>query len=136
MIKLPEINEDVKEKFYKNNKKSFEDLLLSFQGKPEFRKITRYFFMSNGLDDKKVKNILTGDIHCLLDAINQIGPLSGDSKKSPQKDFKCLYDNFSRRKIGKELCDLLKVKVCPYCNRSYIHTLANHGVRPQYDHFF
>lgn len=136
MIKLPEISKAVKEKFYNDNKKRFEQLLLSSQKKCEFHEITRYFFDSNNLNQKKVKNVLIGDINCLIDAIKQIGPQPGDSNASPQKEFKRLYDKFINRIMGKELCDLMNVKVCPYCNRSYIHTLSNHGVRPQYDHFF
>lgn len=52
------------------------------------------------------------------------------------------YDLFVSRKKGWNayvLSELLKVNVCPYCNRNYTYTIRNkNGViaRPEFDHFY
>ena len=60
----------------------------------------------------------------------------GEIDEAKNEGFHKLYDNFTKRKLGKEWAELIGVKVCPYCNRSYIFTLKKSGIRPQYDHYF
>ena len=136
MIKLPNINNTIKISFLRYIKPKFVDLILQFQRTSTHPFITNYFFNGINLDDNKVTDVLTGNISSLINAINNIGPMTGTAKTSPQQEFIKLYQNFTSSKLGKSLCDDLGIKVCPYCNRSYIHTLKHHGVRPQYDHFF
>ncbi len=51
------------------------------------------------------------------------------------------YDNFGQRTSYNlyDLAHLLKINVCPYCNRQYTFTISNNrdGItRPEFDHFF
>lgn len=136
MIKLPNISNDIKNSFLKYIKPRFKNLLLQFRNTSTYPLITNYFFNGTNLDDNKVTGVLTGDISSLINAIDSIGSITGSTNTSPQQEFIKLYQNFTSSKLGKSLCDDLGIKVCPYCNRSYIHTLKYHRVRPQYDHFF
>lgn len=136
MIKLKTIPKNIKDRFLKDNKSTYSALLYTLKKSTKYNKITDYFFNGLLLDDKKVEDVLIGDIDSLLNAIESIGKIEGTSKSSPQAEFINLYTKFTNRNLGKTLCDKLGIKVCPYCNRSYIHTLEYHSVRPQYDHFF
>ena len=136
MIKLPAISDAIKESFLHYIEPRFINLLKQFYKASKHSNIKNYFFNGANIDKNKIQSVLTGDISCLLDAIKNIGRLDGNSKTTPQQEFIKLYNNFSCSQLGKSLCDDLGIKVCPYCNRSYIHTLKFHRVRPQYDHFF
>lgn len=136
MIKLPPIDEKTKSKFLKYVKPRFKKLIEDFQTKSSHSKLTRFFYNGASIDDNKIEEIVIGDINRLLNAIKSIGNFSGTFNTSPQKEFIELYSKFTKSVLGKSLCDDLGIKVCPYCNRSYIHTLKKNGVRPQYDHFF
>ena len=51
------------------------------------------------------------------------------------------YENFSKNRDtwgAYKFCKELKVNVCPYCNRSYIHIVdrSKKSVRPEIDHFY
>lgn len=99
----------------------------------EVDRIAGYLSVDGNLDDTKIEELLLGNITKLKDAVNQIGIV-----KSPDiKDtFDGLYNNLITNKIMKDWAKKTGVTVCPYCNRSYIFTVENGGIRPQYDHFF
>jgi len=136
MIKLPTITDEIKKLYLEDNQKPFEDLLIQFYNSSQHPIITKYFFNGTSINHDRVKAVLIGDIDCLLDAIDNIGTLNGTPSASPHEEFLQLYKRFTQRNLGRTLCDKLQIKVCPYCNRSYIHTLKFYKVRPQYDHFF
>ena len=46
------------------------------------------------------------------------------------------YKNFSERKIACDILNAMKIEVCPYCNRLYIHTIKSRKVRAQFDHYY
>lgn len=99
----------------------------------ECEKITGYLSENGSLDDGKIENLLLGDISQLKAAIDAIGQI----KSSKIKDgFNQLYTNFTQQKLGKSWAEKMGVTVCPYCNRSYVFTVEDGGIRPQYDHFF
>ena len=53
--------------------------------------------------------------------------------------FGDFYKNFSNSKQAYDILDILKVNVCPYCNRQYTFTVRdeeNEKIRPQFDHFY
>ena len=136
MIKLPPINDKILTLHYKKQKKKYEDVLNELNKASACPKITNYFFSNGQLDENKVKNVLTGNPAQLKLIVKKIGEIPTSCKSTVQDKFLNLYDNFKDRSLGKSLCDDIGVKVCPYCNRSYIFTLKTDGVRPQYDHFY
>ena len=46
------------------------------------------------------------------------------------------YTSVSRRKVFTDILNMLNVRICPYCNRQYIITLASGKVKAQFDHYF
>lgn len=136
MIKLPRIDESLRIQYLRKQKKTFANLLNELNNSGTYPEITNYFFHAGTLDNAKVEDVLIGNVDCLIDAINSIGPIDGNARSSPQREFINLYQNYIKTKLGTSLFDKIGVKVCPYCNRSYIHTLQSGKVRPQYDHFF
>lgn len=136
MIKLPRISETLRTQYFHKQIKQFTNLLEKLKRNGACPNITNYFFHAGTLDDTKVKDVLIGDVDRLIDAIDSIGPIGGNAQSSPQREFIHLYQNYIKTKLGIFLFDEIGVKVCPYCNRSYIHTLQSGKVRPQYDHFF
>ncbi|PHF12219.1 HNH nuclease [Bacillus toyonensis] len=110
-------------------KKRIEEIHLM----SDYKRLDDYFFNASGeIDEKKLKKLILGNKSDLIGIIKSIGkiPLK---KKDP---FEKLYTNFTNRPWSKSLLEKLNVRVCPYCNRQYTFTLANAGIRPQFDHFF
>lgn len=136
MIKLPPIDKEIKNKFLKFVKPRFKKIIEDLQNESLHSNLTQFFYNGSKIDDNKIDEIIIGDLNNLLTAIKSIGTFTGTSYTSPQTEFIGLYNKFTNSVLGKSLCDDLGIKVCPYCNRSYIHTLKKNGVRPQYDHFF
>ncbi len=136
MIKLFAIDRSIEADFLRCVRPPFERLLSDFRARGRFPNITDYFFSGDTLNARRVEEVLVGEIECLLSAIDAIGAFGGKATSSPQKEFLALYHSFTATALGRSLCDRTGVKVCPYCNRSYIHTLRFHRVRPQFDHFF
>ena len=136
MIKLPPIEDKILELHYKKQKKKYEKVLNDLYKASACPKITNYFFSNGQLDENKVKTALIGNPAQLKLIIKNIGEIPTSCKSTVHDKFLNLYDNFKGRSLGKSLCDDIGVKVCPYCNRSYIFTLNRDGVRPQYDHFY
>ncbi|KGA95830.1 HNH nuclease [Alkalihalobacillus alcalophilus ATCC 27647 = CGMCC 1.3604] len=81
---------------------------------------------------KKTKKLIIGNKSDLIEIIKTIGEISLEKKDK----FDRLYINFTNRVWSKALLEKINVRVCPYCNRQYTFTLANEGIRPQFDHFF
>lgn len=132
MIKIPYINETITAKYLKDHFISYKATLENMKGHVKYQKVIDYLSTGPTLDDKKIKKLLIGDFDELKSAVSAIGEV--DEREG--EGFHRLYYNFTQRKRGKEWADLIGVRVCPYCNRSYIFTLKKSGVRPQYDHYF
>lgn len=132
MIKVPLISEELVDKYLKNHFASYKAELKNMRGNIKYDKVVDYLSTGMTLDDKKIKKLLIGDIDELKSAISFIGEVDEREKEG----FHRLYNNFTRRELGKEWAELIGVSICPYCNRSYIYTLKKSGVRPQYDHYF
>lgn len=52
--------------------------------------------------------------------------------------FTSIFSKFSNRNVAYNLLEILKVNVCPYCNRMYTFTVksGNKKTRPEFDHYF
>ena len=137
MIKLGEISGDLKKEFFDSVKDEYIELLKANSSNSKYDKITKFFSATaTYVDENRVKSVLIGEIDQLEFAAGEIKKIKrGKGAGEPQYDFNILYGNFTA-KLGHELTDRMGVKVCPYCNRAYIHTLKRKKVRPQYDHFF
>jgi len=133
MIKIPEIKKEDREAYEKDTFKRFKGFLETVLCNPKYNSIISYFSYNGQLDDSKIKQILTGNISVLKEAIKEIGILDNDEVVG---EFNKLYNNFTSRVFGKGWAEKIGVKICPYCNRSYVFTLKGENVRPQYDHFF
>ena len=144
MIKLPEISDVNKNKFFNDTRKKIVNLLIKNKKNLEFEKVISYCSTEEGeLDNEKIKILLTGDFSKLKEIINEIGIIekkkSGKNKEAKNTIhalFENEYTNFYKRKFGRTWAQAIGVTVCPYCNRSYIFTTSKKGTRPQYDHYF
>lgn len=135
MIKLKPIPAEIKEKFLQTYKAKYREIIQRLNRSHRQSRLIKYFVKNGAIDEQRIKDILIGEPNDLVGAIKSIGRIKGTSKSSIQIEFLRLYKYFTTT-MGKSLCDELGIKVCPYCNRSYIHTLIDDGVRPQYDHFY
>ena len=133
MIIIPKITDSLKQEYKEDTFKRVKTFLSSVVLDTHYGKIITYLSTNGILDDTKIENLLLGEIECLRSAIQEIGQITDDNVKNA---FGQLYDNFTKRKFGKSWAERIGVKICPYCNRNYIFTLRDSGVRPQYDHFF
>ncbi len=52
-----------------------------------------------------------------------------------KSEYEKVYINFSNHVAAYEILNVMKVNVCPYCNRQYTFTV-NGKTRPEFDHFF
>lgn len=52
-----------------------------------------------------------------------------------KNEYEKLYKNFSKRNAAYNILKVMKVNVCPYCNRQYTFTVKG-KTRPEFDHFF
>lgn len=146
MIRLPQISEENATRFCNDTYPRILTLLTKNEKNSQFQKIIRYCSTDGKLDDKKIKNLLTGDFSTLKKAIDQIGIIEKKcvQGKSPNKVdnptvndlFEAEYKKFCSRKLGINWAQRIDVTICPYCNRSYIFTSSKRGTRPQYDHYF
>lgn len=98
-----------------------------------YEPVIRYLSTDGQLDENKVKRLLIGNITELKAAICSIGEIREERNS---EGFHSLYNNFTNRTFGKQWAEKIGVTICPYCNRSYIYTLKQASVRPQYDHYF
>lgn len=56
-------------------------------------------------------------------------------RKYIELEYKKLYLNFSKRAAAYKILNIMKVNVCPYCNRQYTFTVKS-KIRPEFDHYF
>lgn len=136
MIKI-EIDDNIKELIqteqFKDNRKSIKSIIEDVNGISKYKKLHDYFSDESGsIDEKKLKKLIIGDKSDLIEIIKTIGEIPLEKRDR----FDRLYINFTNRVWSKALLEKLNVRVCPYCNRQYTFTLANEGIRPQFDHFF
>ena len=110
MIRLPQISEENATQFYNDTYPRILTLLTENEKNLQFQKIIRYCSTAGKLDDKKIKNLLTGDFSTLKKAIDQIGIIEKKcvQGKSPNKVdnptvndlFEAEYKKFCSRKLG------------------------------------
>lgn len=132
MIKISKIELDNQIKFLKDVKESYKTKLFEIKSDNKYKKLVEYLSKDGEIDDNKIERILIGSYDELIEAIKYIGEV----EEGRNEIFHVLYRNFINRNLAKEWAELIGVNICPYCNRSYIHTLKSKRVRPQYDHFF
>lgn len=130
MIKISKINNRNKDEFLENILEEYIEQLKKID-RERYKKLLEYLEDNGEISNKKVKKILVGDINVLREVIECVGEM----KEENEDAFHKLYTKFSNRKFGYSWAEKIGVKVCPYCNRSYIITLKGKS-RPQYDHFF
>lgn len=110
--------------------------------KKYYSKWYHYFYDENGeVKSDAVKELLLADRTKMKELIDKFGGY--DCNVKFEKTFSdgllnniFLYENFSKRKVVREMLGKMGITVCPYCNRSYITTLKNSKVRPQLDHYY
>ncbi len=83
----------------------------------------------------EVKKLLLGDKKYLEEIIEKVGKIENE-KADELLNLVFRYDAFSKRSVVKQILKILKVDVCPYCNRQYTTTLDKGNVRAQLDHYF
>ena len=95
--------------------------------------------------EKIIKDVQAKNIACESLHIFRNDPCKSAKQKQNKFHKKVMeafgYDNFIDQKKSwdaYELCEALKIDVCPYCNRQYIFTVDNQSgmVRPELDHYF
>lgn len=135
MIKIPDVSDENKENFFQNVGKRYIDALKVIKDIPACRKLVDYIYQNGEISIDNVRKIIIGDINELNKIIQIIGKIKKSDFPEVYKCFEKEYSKFTGRNFGKNWSKQIGVKVCPYCNRSYIFTLSK-GTRPQYDHFF
>lgn len=133
MIKIPDIDENVVKEYEQDTFEKYKNFLTTVFSEPKYASIINYLSCNGQLNDDKIKEILVGDITVLKESIKNIGIID---QEDVVKEFSSLYNNFTKRKLGRIWAEKIGVKICPYCNRSYVFTIKDESVRPQYDHFF
>lgn len=107
-----------------------------------YSNLYQYFYDGKGVvKTEEVKELLLADRAKMKELIDKFGSYNYDInlEKALSDDllrniFK--YENFSKRKVVREILRKMGITVCPYCNRTYITTLINSKVRPQLDHYY
>lgn len=144
MIKISKICDKNKNEFYADVKKSYSDLLEKIKKNEKNiynienrNKIIDYFYEDDKICENKVIEVITGDRKALEKVIKEIGILekNKDDKKL-HDEFESIYKNFTNREFRRTWGKKIGVKICPYCNRSFIYTTPKKGTRPQYDHYY
>lgn len=139
---------------YKGKKyKDYLEDILEFDKTMDFKEQIRPYIVSDNLKDLREKNIgLNG-----VDGRTKEEKLS-EEQKAKRKNAKHLFKAFCYEKFcdshateekwdAYKFCKGLNVSVCPYCNRQYIFTVAEHEehqregnvtcyARPELDHFY
>lgn len=133
MIKIPSISPSLTAQYMEDVFPRVKSFLEKNENNPKYGLVCQYLSTNRHLNDQKIETLLTGELPSLLAAINAIGPIKTEGN---DKGFHRLYNNFTNRNLGKVWGEKIGVKICPYCNRSYIFTLKHGGTRSQYDHFF
>lgn len=136
MIKInitDSVKEAIETEHYVDLKMRAKTIIEKIIGIVKYKNLRDYIYDETGnIDEKKLEKLIIGDKNELIKIINVIGEV-----KLVKNDlFDNAYTNFTNRVWSKSLLEKLNVRVCPYCNRQYTFTLANAGIRPQFDHYF
>lgn len=135
MIKIPEISVENKELFFNDVKDRYISILKDIKHNPVYRKLVNYIYVKGQISENRIRKIIIGDRVELNNIIQIVGIIRRKDDETVYKCFENEYKKFSRRAFGHDWAKRIGVKICPYCNRSFIYTLSN-GTRPQYDHFY
>lgn len=134
---------------YKDKKyKDYLEDVLGFDKTKDFKEQIRPYIVGDNLKDLREKNI----------GLNGVKKEDADDKKDKRTKASYLMKAFCYEKFcdshateekwdAYKFCKGLNVSVCPYCNRQYIFTVAEHEdhqrkgsvtcyVRPELDHFY
>lgn len=88
---------------------------------------------------QSLKQIVLAKPHQLESMIKKMKTIEKESPSQSKGMFKP-YTNFRNRNWALELLQHLNIKVCPYCNRQYVHTVVTKKgkkvVTPHFDHFY
>lgn len=101
-----------------------------------------YLYDENGaVKEDEVRELLLADRAKMEMFIDRFGSYNYNNKFEKNLSDNLLneifkYENFSKRKVVREILNEMGIAVCPYCNRLYITTLKNGKVRPQLDHYY
>lgn len=136
MIKIniaQEIKVEIEKLHYEDIKNRVIEKVKMMVGQAKYRRLIDYLYDTpNELNENKLKKMILGNKKDLIEIIDYIGEIKFENNDP----FNNLYSNFTNRNWSKILLEKLDVNVCPYCNRQYIFTLKDEGVRPQFDHYF
>lgn len=147
MIKLPNI-ESFEDEYYEVVKPIFENVIKrikKYRGskKEQYKDLKSYFTCDKKTYDQRLRMIICGKKNDLSNIIGTLKVMKDYKVKKGSKQkkvkytlLKDMYDNFCKTSFGKKWALKVGVTTCPYCNRSYITTLKDHSVRPEYDHFY
>lgn len=102
----------------------------------KYPKLYKILYDNSGAPKQdELKKIILSSRDGLKKYIHDIGEFKEeDGKEILEKVFK--FENFSKRKVAYEILRVIKVDVCPYCNRQYVMTIKSGKVRAQLDHFY
>lgn len=105
----------------------------------EFPMLYKLLYYKNAgefkINEDAVKKLLLGDREYLEEVICYVGIIKDEKAKWLLK-YIFKYDAFSKRPITNDFLRILKLEVCPYCNRQYIITTSSRKVRAQLDHYY
>lgn len=137
MIKI-ELNDEI----IKNHWEWFENTLLDNVKTTILadRDLKKRFGFTKPNFDSKIQSLIVGDYNTLEKWIKKLGKFSSSFNSENYEKLKKIfnYDKFSADDTwgAYGFVNALNLSVCPYCNRSYIHTVVNGKIRPELDHFF
>jgi len=136
MIKI-EVDNNVMElirtEHFKDIEERVKTIIKKVKGIPKYKNLQNYFFDATGeIDKEKLEKLIIGNKNDLIEIIKNIGVITLEKNDLFDKS----YTKFVKRVWSKSLLEKLNVRACPYCNRQYTFTLANAGIRPNFDHFF
>lgn len=94
-------------------------------------------YIDNKLNLKALKKLLLANRADMLEYIKKFGDMGSKKKRADNLlHYVFRYESYASRKTAYRILEKMNISVCPYCNRQYIHTIANGKVRAQLDHFY
>ena len=131
MIKINKLTKKRENEFLMFQEKRFERLKPKLDMEPIFKPVVDYFYPSGIPNEKRIRNLLIGDINDLKNIIGSIGPILDKNNT-----FRTAYNNFHISLLSCKLSKWLDLKTCPYCNRNYIFHFTKKGFLYEFDHYF
>ena len=133
MIKIPSVKQEIIDEYYNAAERYYEDFLDEVNSNGTYPRLISYVKnpATNLYDKNKIKNILVGDRAHLLALIH-----SFPTKMNSTDESKTMLKKFKRTEAFRMLAEREGIRICPYCNRSFIFTLKYRNVNPEYDHYF